>query len=162
MNHTDAARLARQLMNQHGLTQVAFEWDRSKKRAGCCSWYRGPFDTEHYCKNISLSMYYVQMNDEAEIRNTILHEIAHGLAGFSHGHNAHWRRIARSIGCNGERCYSRKEVNMPKGRYQATCNCGKTFHKHRLGSRVRSGGLRCRTCRTVLRFVDIQRSPVYA
>src|SRR5579863_215702 len=74
MNIQDAQHLAISLMTKHGLqnwdrpeTVWGFIFDRAKTRAGCC----------HYRRHqISLSKHYVALNTEADVRNTILHEIA--------------------------------------------------------------------------------------
>ncbi len=54
-------------------------------------------------KSISISVHFVRANPEAphEIRDTILHEIAHALAWTRHGertHGARWKQIRREIG----------------------------------------------------------------
>lgn len=41
-------------------------------------------------------------NEEAII-NTVLHEIAHGIAGAKHHHDRVWVEAAQKIGCNGQR-----------------------------------------------------------
>ena len=42
------------------------------------------------------------------IKNTILHEIAHAIVGYGvSAHGSEWKRMAMSIGCNGQRCSSR-------------------------------------------------------
>jgi len=122
MNTTDAANLARNLMNQHNLGHWVFEFDRAKRRAGCC---------KHSQQTIALSEYYTKLNSEADILDTLKHEIAHALVGFKQGHNHVWKAMCLKIGAKPERCYD-SNVTMPKGRWTATCNnCTKTFHKHR-------------------------------
>ena len=41
---------------------------------------------------------------EENVKNTLLHEIAHALAGHEHNHDEVWKATARSIGCDGCRC----------------------------------------------------------
>ena len=100
---------------------------------------------------IKLSRHLVALNSETEIRQTMLHEIAHALVGAGHGHDAVWRRKAIEIGCDGKRL--NKTAEMPKGRYQTTC-CGKTRSVHRKGKRFYD--YICPTCRQPLRFKDTQ------
>ena len=116
-------KLACELMNQHGLSKWNFEWDRAKRRAGCC---------KHRICVISLSINYVVRNTEEHIRDTILHEIAHALAGPREGHGPKWKTICRQIGARPVRCYDSDVVNMPKGQYKAVCNgCRREFRRHR-------------------------------
>lgn len=123
MTTNDAAKLARTLMNEHGLGHWVFQYDRAKRRAGCCKQRR---------RTITLSQYYVLLNEEPDIRDTILHEIAHALAGFGHGHDQTWKDICIRIGAKPERCYDSNVVVMPKGKYKAVCGgCSQEFYKHR-------------------------------
>lgn len=126
--------LAHELMEKHGLKYWRFEFDRSRRRFGCC----------HYdARLITMSAALSKLNEEAKIRDTILHEIAHGLAPRSEGHGAEWRRIAMSIGCNGERTYSAAKVVLPPLPWRVSCDsCGYANEKAR--RRV----LACRSCCT--------------
>jgi len=126
-----------QLMAKHNLHYPwVFKLDRAKRRAGRCT---------HYKKVISLSYHHVILNNDEEITDTILHEIAHALAGPGVHHGPKWKAIARQIGARPERCYDADKVTMPKGKYEATCpTCKKTFHKHR---RPKAGRIRyCAKC----------------
>lgn len=120
MELVKAETLAKNLIKEHGLVLWSFEFDNSKRRFGCCF---------HGRNRITLSKSLVLLNDEARVRNTILHEIAHALVGVGHGHDAVWKSIAIQIGCDGNRCYSTKEVETPEAKYQAVC--GKCNHIHK-------------------------------
>lgn len=122
----NTAALARELMNQHGLGDWVFQYDRAKKRAGRCNIRK---------KIISLSYHYVSLNDDEDIKDTILHEIAHALAKEDENshrwHGDKWKAICLQIGAKPIRCYD-SNVKMPKGRYRAVCNsCQREFHRHR-------------------------------
>lgn len=124
MDAIKAQQLANELMTQHGIKQQGwvFQFDRSKRRFGSCQ-YRG--------RRITLSLELTQLNDEEQVRDTILHEIAHALTP-GHHHDSVWRQKAIEIGCNGSRCYSPDNVNTPQAPYTATCNgCGTTHLRHR-------------------------------
>ena len=122
MNTNNAIILARTLMNNHGLGHWVFQFDRAKRRAGCC---------HHGRQIISLSYHYVENNNRTDVENTILHEIAHALVGPRNGHNNVWKAMALKIGARPERCYH-NNIIMPKGRYEAKCNnCQRHFHFHR-------------------------------
>jgi predicted SprT family Zn-dependent metalloprotease len=123
MKLMQAQELATGLMRLHGLPpQWSFTFDRAKVRFGKCN-YR--------TKQISLSKHLVELNDEDEVRETILHEIAHALAPRGAGHGPVWRSLALSIGCNGHRCFG-ENVARPTPKYQGTCpSCQRVIHRHR-------------------------------
>ena len=128
-----AARLARELMDGHGLTTWTFAFDRARVRAGAC----------HFGdRRISLSRVLTAAHDEAQVRETVLHEIAHALVGPRHGHDAVWRARARAIGATGERCYAGGEEPVVPGRWQGSCAAGHVVHRHRRPSQV----LLCTRC----------------
>lgn len=85
---------ARLKMEEHGLAGWQFGWDRARRRLGVCR-------LREQC--ITLSIHFVCANLEVphEIRDTILHEIAHALAWTRHGDRTHgplWKQICREIG----------------------------------------------------------------
>ena len=148
MKLEDAKALALALMTQHGLIDnrklyngVAFEFgwspwtfafNRAKNCYGLCQY--GP-------RLISLSHYFVELNDEAEIKDTILHEIAHALAGKAAGHSWKWKQIARSIGAVPERC---ADAAMPDGAITGACACAVKHTMYRMPRRR----YRCTTCKS--------------
>jgi SprT protein len=123
MRLEDARKLATQLMRLHKLRpDWSFRFDRSKVRFGKCNYTK---------KEISLSRHLVELNGREEVRETILHEIAHALAPRGAGHGAAWRAVALSLGCNGRRCYG-EEVVRPAPKYKGTCpSCRKVIYRHR-------------------------------
>lgn len=136
MNLNDAARMARTLMFTHHLGGWEFAFDEAKRRFGCCMWRS---------RTIGLSRHLVEMNDESEVRETILHEVAHALAPHGAGHNDEWKRIARSIGCTSNRCYG-AHVKKPTAPLVATCpTCGEEWERHKILK-----GLSCRACKATL------------
>ena len=85
---------ARLKMDELGLADWQFGWDRAKRRLGVCRLLE---------KSITISIHFVRANLETphEIRDTILHEIAHALAWTRHGERTHgprWKQICREIG----------------------------------------------------------------
>ena len=127
MNIRDAERLAISLMEQHGLRAVGlsmnhwqFRWDNAKRRNGIC-WYGR--------KVISLSCPLTLLRAEADVRNTILHEIAHALCGAGHNHDRVWQLKAIALGCSGTRC-SEDGVQVP-GKRVGTCPAGHIVHRYR-------------------------------
>lgn len=94
MERNVAARILREKMNEHGLT----EWSARLNPVSLDSrfQYLGLCDYSH--KAIILNAHHVDLHDEKEILNTILHEIAHALCPMQ-GHNDVWKQKALSIGC---------------------------------------------------------------
>jgi predicted SprT family Zn-dependent metalloprotease len=65
------------------------------------------------------------------VLDTILHEIAHALAGHKAGHGPAWKAKCAQIGAKPKRCFGR-EIKMPDGRWRAVCGgCRKLFSQHR-------------------------------
>lgn len=109
-------------LEKHGLKDWTFKFDSAVRRFGCCY---------HNRKLITISKKLTLCNEYEQFRNTLLHEIAHALAGRHNGHNNVWRKIALEIGCNGERCYG-NEVTRPEKKWLLECkNCKRTTTKHR-------------------------------
>jgi len=129
--------IAETLMIQHGLKQRGwiFDFDNALTRCGCC---------KHRSRRIQVSKHYATLNNEANVRDTILHEIAHALVGVGHGHNYVWRTKAIEIGCKGFRCKSEEThegfVSTPS-KYIATCKgCNENHFRNRLPKRKLSCG----------------------
>ena len=94
MDLRDAFAMAEYLLEVHGLDDWEVTYDNAKRRAGICH-----FTT----RTVGLSAPLAAVHSEDDVRDTILHEIAHALVGPAHGHDATWRSMARRIGCSGER-----------------------------------------------------------
>jgi predicted SprT family Zn-dependent metalloprotease len=118
-----AQELATSLMLVHRLSpKWSFTFDRSKTQFGKCNYRK---------KQISLSKYLVELNSEEEVRDTILHEIAHALVPRGAGHGPKWKSLAVSIGCSGSRCFG-QEVTRPAPKYQGTCpSCRQVIRRYR-------------------------------
>lgn len=109
----DAARaLARSLLTDHGLYDWDFVFNRRKRSFGLCDYTR---------RTIFLSFVLTEFNGEAEVRDTLRHEIAHALAGPRAVHGTAWRKVAREIGAKPRRCYDADEVRQPPTRYVLRC-----------------------------------------
>jgi predicted SprT family Zn-dependent metalloprotease len=120
-------------MAWHGLHGWTFAFNRRKRDMGLC---------RYAARAIELSVYLVERNGPDEVRDTVLHEIAHALVGPGHGHDAVWQRKCLEVGARPERC---GQADMPAGRWHAHCGgCGAAFHRHRRPRRL--GGWFCRAC----------------
>lgn len=132
----ETASLAERLMSEHGLSEWSFQFDDASRRAGCC---------DYGTKVISLASQYALTATPTEVRDTILHEIAHALVGPRHNHDSVWKATARSIGCTGDRCHS---VAFAPSKYIVSCpRCG--WHER---ANRKERDFVCKTCRGHLRY----------
>ena len=83
------AGMARRLMDEHGLTGWALAFVEARKRLGHCHFQDGM---------IRISRTHALEGSEEQIRDTVLHEIAHAIAGYEAGHGPLWKATARRIG----------------------------------------------------------------
>lgn len=97
MDLNAAADMAYDLLYQTDLAIEGwgFRFDRAKRRLGQCDYTR---------RVISLSRTITLASNEDEVRQTLLHEVAHALVGHRAGHGPEWKRMARKLGYTGERC----------------------------------------------------------
>jgi predicted SprT family Zn-dependent metalloprotease len=148
MHASRARTLARQLLDRHGLSAAGwtFAFNRRKTACGLCR-YRE--------QRIELSRHHVELNDEPAVLDTLLHEVAHALAGPRAKHGPRWKRIARELGATPRASAPRGSVATPPGRYRATCPaCDRTFHRHRKPRPVPCWCGRCGPEHGRLAFVD--------
>lgn len=137
----EAQQLALDLMQENGLLEEGwvFRWSRGKRQLGMAQIRRLRHPAtgkliEH--KTIKLSRHLVALNDEPAVRDTILHEIAHALAGLDNGHNHVWRSVCRRIGARPQRLAG-EAVAVVEPRYVIVCGrCDR-----RLAKRHRRPGL---------------------
>ena len=132
MQLQEARTLALALMAQHGLDGWRLVFDSAKTRAGVCRPGR---------REIGLSRHLTVLHSHDEVRDTVLHEIAHALVGPAHGHDAVWRATAVRLGCSGDRCVPTTAPRIA-GDWVGVCAAGHTTTMHRSPQRVRS----CRQC----------------
>ena len=124
--------MGRRLMDEHGLQSWDLAFDHARRRAGAC----------HYAtRKITVSRHLMVLYDEAAVTDTLLHEIAHALAGPGAGHGPRWRTLARRIGSSGERLAGRDEpcVAAP---WVGVCSGGHEVDRFRL-PRNEASCLRC-------------------
>lgn len=142
MNLRDARDLALRLMAEHGLAGWTFVWDSAIRRLGQCDFKR---------RRISLSIQPAELRPISEVRNTILHEIAHALVGEYHGHDSTWRAMAIRIGCDGRRC-SASSFTVPR-KWTALCPTKTCPNYGVLGKSHRRRKLICRKCQAHIKYV---------
>lgn len=118
---------ARSVMGLLNIEGWDVDFDNAKSRAGVCKYGR---------QVISFSRHYIANAPLDDIRDTVLHEIAHILAGYDAGHGPIWVRVAQQIGCSGERCTA-APVSVDY-RYEFVCDhCDMVVaRRHRLNGRM--------------------------
>lgn len=136
MDLTGFRESALMAMRQHELDDWSFQWDRAKARAGQCRFKQ---------RVISMSRPLAERWAPAEVWETLLHEIAHALAGPKAGHGPEWKRVAVSIGARPERCAPvGEDTPAIEGRYRGACPAGHVIYRHRLTPRAqRSSCFQC-------------------
>lgn len=79
-------------------------------------WRTSMFGVCYYQRQlIRLSAELVTMNSEDKVRDTLMHEIAHGVSFLRHGrlgtgHGWQWRMVAAELGATPRACYSVAQV----------------------------------------------------
>ncbi len=124
------ASLAADLLKEFNLSDWVFRFDHSTRRAGLCNYHD---------KKISIASDLARNASNADVRDTLLHEIAHALVGKNHNHDPIWQAKAKEIGCSGERTH---QLSFSPPRYHVTCENGCFTHT----AERRSQRLVCRTC----------------
>lgn len=87
---------ARALMDSHGLKEWHMRFDESIRFLGRCN-FRD--------KVIFISRSHALDGEDKDVIDTILHEIAHALAGPKARHGPEWKKIARKIGATPRACF---------------------------------------------------------
>lgn len=145
--------MAFELMSQHGLSDWHFRFDHARRRFGCCRYRQ---------KLITLSRPLVLLNQENQVRDTILHEIAHALTPDD-GHGVRWRAKCVEIGADPARCFDDEAVRSPArppARYRLGCKRCDWWIDRR---RVTRNRYICRRCRSPLVYqMRITPSPTSA
>lgn len=110
----EVLRLARSLLDQHGLEHWQVSLDRARRRAGQC---------DERNRRVTLSRHLMALYEPDEVRETVLHEIAHALVGSRHGHDAVWVAKAQAIGASGRRLVEPQAPRLT-GRWVGRCPAG--------------------------------------
>ena len=129
--------MAERYLCKYGLEESgwSFGWDRAIRRYGCCNF------TD---KRISLSKKLAALNPVDESIETILHEVAHALAGPGAGHGPRWKDICQQIGARPIRCYDGRQIKQPESPYVRYCpHCYKSHSLYRRTRRKAACALCC-------------------
>ena len=121
-----AYRMGDELLRRHGLAGWSLVFDNAKRRAGVC---------QYDVKVIGLSAPLTRLHPAEEVRDTLLHEIAHALTGPEHSHDAVWAARARAIGGTAARCLP-EDAPRVAAPWLGVCPAGHTVERHRRPERV--------------------------
>jgi len=134
MDLNELVELAAARMKEHGLSDWTFRVGRAKRRLGVCN-YRA--------KRIEIAAFYAVNNTVESVLDTLLHEIAHAIAGPAAGHGPDWKAVAARLGATPRACDNSPHTVVQPGDWQTTCpSCNRVHHRYRRPSR--SSGYHCR------------------
>lgn len=105
-----------------------FGFDNAKRRAGLC---------DYRARRISVSRYLAARYSDDENHQTLLHEVAHALAGPQAGHGPQWKRMARDLGYVGGTTHH-GETAVELAPWVGVCPAGHVAYRHRRASRPTS------------------------
>ena len=119
---------------KHGLHDWTFGLARTKRRLGVCK-YRP--------KRIEIAEYYARNSSLESVIDTLLHEMAHALAGPAAQHGPAWKSVAIRLGAIPRAYDHSPETVVQPGDWQTTCPaCKKTFHRYKRPKTL--SGYRCK------------------
>jgi predicted SprT family Zn-dependent metalloprotease len=150
MNLLLAEKLCKHLMKEWDIDpKWEFCWSNGKRQLGCVKQTKPEFVEiqraagKKVISKLCLSRHLVRNNPEDEVRDTILHEIAHIKAGHEAGHGPLWKQWARKVGARPVRCAT--QVLMVQAKYIVVCTvCDSVTRKAH--KRVKLARRYCRKC----------------
>lgn len=126
--------IARKMLKKHNVKDWTFKYKTLAEMNTKGKYVLGRCD--YVMKDIILCRELTQHETNIDrVRNTLLHEIAHALdfnqRGTKSGHDKNWVRIAKSIGCAGNKCGDISGVSlMGFAKWIARCpKCKKKYYK---------------------------------
>ena len=126
------AAMAQSMMLEHIEDRSwTFGFDSGRRRAGLCSY------TD---KRITVSKYLSLVHKIDDVRQTVIHEIAHAIAGPKEGHGKKWLSIARKIGYRNEK-YTGEEIAEKYAPYKGVCPNGHSHYRYQKPKRLYSCNL---------------------
>ena len=136
MDLREVEQIAQQELQKHGLHDWTFGWAQTRRRLGVCKFR---------AKRIEIAEYYAAQNSREKVLDTLMHEIAHALAGPKAGHGPKWKAIAVQLGARPAAYDSEEDTIVLPGDWQSTCDgCGKTYHRYKRPQSLTGYRCRCR------------------
>lgn len=119
MQHNRCFNMAMRYFEEYDLDEWGFQFNNHMKWFGICDWNTA---------TIYMSAPLVELNSVATSRDTILHEIAHVLAGPRAAHHGpRWKKIAANMGVNIAWQEDAATYQIPH-RYDVKCpSCGEQW-----------------------------------
>ena len=122
---------ARDALVIHGLSGWTVKWDHARRRAGACT---------AATKTLSFSKVLIPLYPRDVMRDVVLHEVAHAIAGPRAQHGPKWREIAERIGASPKALLPNWLPATP-AKWVGTCpRCGVQRKLHRAPKRVAACG----------------------
>lgn len=117
------ADVAAQKLAEYGLTGWTFGLADTRRRLGAC---------KHRQRRIEVSEYYARNNPDAAVLDTLLHEVAHAIAGPAAGHGPVWKAVAVRVGATPRACDDSPATVVQPGDWRTTCPaCNRTHHRYK-------------------------------
>jgi len=110
------------------LNYWSFGYDSAKTRAGLCSYTK---------RHISISRYLCEIHSIADVRQTVLHEIAHARCGPQAAHGRVWLQTAKSMGYLNKK-FTGKEIGREIAPWQGFCPGNHEHYAYRQPTRDQS------------------------
>lgn len=100
-----------------------FVFTSAKRTFGRCN---------YVTRTIGLSKGLATLNNEDQVLDTLLHEVAHAIAGAEARHGEQWKQTARSLGCAAKALYDSKVVVAVPRPFIGVCpGCQKQVTRYR-------------------------------
>jgi hypothetical protein len=123
MDLKELEAIASREMTKYGLEGWSFRFAQTKRQLGVCKYRK---------KLIEIADYHALNSPQESVLDTLLHEIAHVLAGPEAGHGPAWKAVAVRLGATPRACDSSDHTAMPPGDWQANCPaCTKVIHRYK-------------------------------
>jgi predicted SprT family Zn-dependent metalloprotease len=170
MNRHQAVTITRKYLDTNGFAHLPVKISKTKVALGTCQ-----FRTQRqYGKvvssvptGITLSEYWLSHLPDEDIVATIIHEVAHAIAGFEAGHGYPWKAAVRKLGGEPSRVFSvttdgvkASEIRKKFANYLMVCQrrhagCNFEFGFDRMTERRRNEAARgtCPKCRSKVSIV---------
>lgn len=131
---------------EQGLTNYTVSFNNHKRTLGSCQFHvpvyeKGQFNPFKSHIELKFSRHWMEHAPLEEVLDTILHELAHGLAGPRADHGHEWKRIAHRLGCKPKHATDYKmpdEVKEKTHKWLGICINGHKTYRHRLTAKAKN------------------------